>query len=44
MASLKAETELKLFLNELLFGFDIKIDDDFLSDTSNPKELREKLS
>jgi hypothetical protein len=31
-------------LNELLFGFDISIDDDCLKDTSKPKALREKLS
>ena len=38
------EDALKIFLNELLFGFDISIDDDCLNDSSNPKALREKLS
>ncbi len=35
MGQLKPENELKLFLNELLFGFDIKIDDEYLNDTTN---------
>ncbi len=44
MGQLKPENELKLFLNELLFGFNIKIDDECLNDTTNSIVLREKLS
>lgn len=44
MGQLKPESELKLFLNELISGFGISIDDECLDDTSNPKALREKLS
>ena len=44
MGQLKPENELNLFLNELLFGFNIKIDDECLNDTTNSIVLREKLS
>jgi hypothetical protein len=44
MGQLKPENELKLFLNELLFGFNIKIDDECLNDTTNSIVLREKVS
>lgn len=44
MSQLNPQTELKLFFNELLSPFDLDIDEPVVADSTQTKELRERLS